>query len=243
MLMRRKARHARRRRRAPARPQVTAAAAVTWAAAVAVCAALAPSGVILRAAAPAGAILRAVATSAPGSSAQAASGAVVTAAAARPAARQTRPRTRPASPAAPPSSASRIWGVTYGFPYYCGDGDGDGYDVSCASIGRGGPAPAAAGPVTPASGQPASRASLAAGYTGAGGCQSHIIADESGGNARAVNPESGAGGLYQFLPSTWHALGHSGLPQDAPVAEQNQAYYQEVAQSGYSAWAASGGCG
>jgi hypothetical protein len=228
MLMRRKARHARRRRRAPARPQVTAAAAVTWAAAVAVCAALAPSGVILRAAAPAGAILRAVATSAPGSSAQAASGAVVTAAAARPAARQTRPRTRPASPAAPPSSASRIWGVTYGFPYYCGDGDGDGYDVSCASIGRGGPAPAAAGPVTPASGQPASRASLA---------------DESGGNARAVNPESGAGGLYQFLPSTWHALGHSGLPQDAPVAEQNQAYYQEVAQSGYSAWAASGGCG
>jgi len=79
-------------------------------------------------------------------------------------------------------------------------------------------------------------------YSGGSGCQAHIIADESGGNPRAVNPYSGAGGLYQFLPSTWAALGHSGLPQNASVAEQNQAYYQEVAQSGYSAWAASGGC-
>ena len=85
-------------------------------------------------------------------------------------------------------------------------------------------------------------APAAATYSGGSGCQAKIIADESGGNPRAVNPTSGAGGLYQFLPSTWAALGHSGLPQYASVAEQNQAYYQEVAQSGYSAWAASGGC-
>ena len=81
-----------------------------------------------------------------------------------------------------------------------------------------------------------------ASYSGSAGCQAHIIADESGGNPRAVNPSSGAGGLYQFLPSTWAALGHSGLPQNASVAEQNQAYYQQVALSGYTAWAASGGC-
>jgi len=81
-------------------------------------------------------------------------------------------------------------------------------------------------------------------YRGSGGCQSLIIRRESGGNARAVNPRSGAGGLYQFLPSTWHSLGHSGLPQNASVAEQTRAFHQEVAQDhGYSAWAASGGCG
>lgn len=38
-----------------------------------------------------------------------------------------------------------------------------------------------------------------------------MIARESGGNAQAVNPASGAGGLYQFLPGTWQSLGYSGL--------------------------------
>jgi len=79
-------------------------------------------------------------------------------------------------------------------------------------------------------------------YRGSSGCEATIIRHESGGNARAVNRRSGAGGLYQFLPSTWHGLGHSGLPQNASVSEQRQAYRQQVAQSGYSAWAASGGC-
>lgn len=74
-------------------------------------------------------------------------------------------------------------------------------------------------------------------YTPSGGMESCIVAAESGGNARAVNPSSGAGGLYQFLPSTWAALGHSGLPENASVAEQTQAFHQEVAQDGgYSAW-------
>jgi hypothetical protein len=57
-----------------------------------------------------------------------------------------------------------------------------------------------------------------------------------------VNPSSGAGGLYQFLPSTWAALGHSGSPQNASVAEQNQAFQQEYAQSGTAAWAPYDGC-
>ena len=103
------------------------------------------------------------------------------------------------------------------------------------------PAPAAV-PVAASPPQSAGTAPVTASYSGSAGCQAHIIADESGGNPTAVNPASGAGGLYQFLPSTWAALGHSGLPQNASVAEQNQAYYQQVALSGYTAWAASGGC-
>lgn len=76
-----------------------------------------------------------------------------------------------------------------------------------------------------------------------GSMQACIIARESGGNSRAVNPSSGAGGLYQFLPSTWHALGHSGLPENASAAEQNRAFAQEVDQDGgYTAWTPYDGC-
>jgi resuscitation-promoting factor RpfC len=107
------------------------------------------------------------------------------------------------------------------------------------------PAPAPA-PVQAPSGaapaavvQPASTAT----YSGASGSfQSCVIAAESGGDATAVNASSGAGGLYGFLPSTWQALGHSGLPENASVAEQNQAFQQEYAQSGTSAWSAYDGC-
>jgi resuscitation-promoting factor RpfC len=108
------------------------------------------------------------------------------------------------------------------------------------------PAPAAAPAVAAPSAAPAAPASApvqsTSSYSGGGGFQSCVIAAESGGNASAVNASSGAGGLYQFLPSTWHALGHSGLPQDASVAEQNQAFAQEYAQSGGSAWSAYDGC-
>jgi resuscitation-promoting factor RpfC len=102
------------------------------------------------------------------------------------------------------------------------------------------PTPALSAPVAPAAvTQPASTAT----YGGASGSyQACVIAAESGGNASAVNPVSGAGGLYQFLPSTWAALGHSGLPQNASVAEQNQAFQQQYAQSGGSAWSPYDGC-
>jgi LysM repeat protein len=93
--------------------------------------------------------------------------------------------------------------------------------------------------------QPATEAPApaAASYSGASGSfQSCVIQAESGGNASAVNPSSGAGGLYQFLPSTWQALGFSGLPQDASVAEQNAAFAKEYAQSGSSAWGPYDGC-
>jgi LysM repeat protein len=79
-------------------------------------------------------------------------------------------------------------------------------------------------------------------YSGSGGFQACVIRAESNGNASAVNPYSGAGGLYGFLPSTWQALGYSGLPEDASVAEQNAAFAKEYAQSGGSAWSAYDGC-
>jgi hypothetical protein len=128
-------------------------------------------------------------------------------------------------------------------PFLWGDGDGDGLDLDHPPAGWAQPRSSghAYRAVTVYRGS-RSRSYSSSSYRGSGGCQSHIIADESGGNARAVNPSSGAGGLYQFLPTTWQGLGHSGLAQNASVAEQNQAYHQQVAQSGYSAWAASGGC-
>jgi resuscitation-promoting factor RpfC len=113
------------------------------------------------------------------------------------------------------------------------------------------PPPAAAPPAQPAtatavaSAAPASApaAQPAATYSGASGSyQACVIARESGGNASAVNPYSGAGGLYGFLPSTWQALGFSGLPQNAPVSVQNAAFARMYAQSGTAAWSPYDGC-
>lgn len=60
---------------------------------------------------------------------------------------------------------------------------------------------------------------------------------ESGGNWRAVNPSSGAGGRYQIMPSTWAANGGTGLPQDASPAEQTRVAENVMRSSGPSAWA------
>ena len=103
------------------------------------------------------------------------------------------------------------------------------------------PAPASEAPAAPAP-APAAPSTTTASYNGSGGFQSCVIQAESGGNAGAVNPSTGAGGLYGFLPSTWHALGYSGSPQDASVATQNSAFAKEYAQSGSSAWSAYDGC-
>jgi hypothetical protein len=73
-----------------------------------------------------------------------------------------------------------------------------------------------------------------------------VISRESGGNPAAVNPASGAGGLYQFLPSTWASLGYavaypSGA-QTAPVSVQRAAFAKLYAEAGTSPWAPYDGC-
>jgi hypothetical protein len=50
-----------------------------------------------------------------------------------------------------------------------------------------------------------------------------IVRCESGGNYRALNPSSGAGGAYQFLPETYKGLGgRYRAPHLAPKSEQDR---------------------
>lgn len=64
----------------------------------------------------------------------------------------------------------------------------------------------------------------------------YIVICESGGNYRALNPSSMAGGAYQILPSTWHAYGGQGLAHQAPKAEQDRIAAAIWSDSGPSAW-------
>jgi len=68
-----------------------------------------------------------------------------------------------------------------------------------------------------------------------------VISRESGGNPAAYNASSGAGGLFQFLPSTWASLGYAGAypggAQTAPAGVQEQAFAKLYAEAGSSPWA------
>lgn len=64
----------------------------------------------------------------------------------------------------------------------------------------------------------------------------YIVMCESGGNYRALNPSSGAGGAYQILPSTWSAYGGSGLPHQASKAEQDRIAAIIWREDGPGAW-------
>jgi hypothetical protein len=70
---------------------------------------------------------------------------------------------------------------------------------------------------------------------------SAVVPCESGGNPHAVN-SIGAGGLFQFLPSTWHMLGGKGLPQNASASDQWAKAYKLYTMSGTSPWYASKPC-
>ncbi|MEU6482741.1 ubiquitin-like domain-containing protein [Streptomyces sp. NPDC046887] len=63
-----------------------------------------------------------------------------------------------------------------------------------------------------------------------------LAACESGGRADAVDPSGTYGGLYQFDPSTWQALGGSGTAQQAPAAEQTFRAKKLYVQRGASPW-------
>jgi hypothetical protein len=128
-------------------------------------------------------------------------------------------------------SSGRVYGITYGDPNYCGDGDRDGWDVSCQTV-HSAPAP---NPVTQGG-------TYSGTYSGGGGFQSCVISRESGGNSQIMN-SSGHYGLYQFSASTWAAYG--GNPADfgnASVAEQNQIFNNAIAAGGQSNWAPYDGC-
>jgi resuscitation-promoting factor RpfB len=59
---------------------------------------------------------------------------------------------------------------------------------------------------------------------------------ESGGNPKAYNPAGPFYGLYQFMESTWHAVGGVGLPTDASPNEQTYRAQILYNRSGRGQW-------
>jgi hypothetical protein len=63
---------------------------------------------------------------------------------------------------------------------------------------------------------------------------------EAGGRPDAVDPSGRYGGLYQFDAHTWHSLGGSGLPQDAPADRQTALAKKLYQRRGASPWPSCG---
>ena len=63
-----------------------------------------------------------------------------------------------------------------------------------------------------------------------------IAACESGGDPTAVSADGTYHGKYQFSVETWAAMGGSGLPSQAPEAEQDMRAAMLYAQSGPGQW-------
>ncbi len=70
-----------------------------------------------------------------------------------------------------------------------------------------------------------------------GGVWAELRQCESGGNY-ATNTGNGYYGAYQFSAATWHGLGFTGLPSDAPPAVQDEAAVELQARSGWGQWPA-----
>jgi hypothetical protein len=64
---------------------------------------------------------------------------------------------------------------------------------------------------------------------------------ESGGDPTAVSSNGMYHGKYQFSVATWAAMGGSGLPSQAPEAEQDMRAAMLYAQSGPGQWPVCGG--
>jgi LysM repeat protein len=81
---------------------------------------------------------------------------------------------------------------------------------------------------------------------GLSGFEQCVISRESGGNPRAQNPTSTASGLYQFLLTSWYAIGYGaaypGGAKTAPVSVQQQAFHKAYALYGVSWWRPYDGC-
>ncbi|WP_436847021.1 transglycosylase family protein [Streptomyces atratus] len=63
-----------------------------------------------------------------------------------------------------------------------------------------------------------------------------LAACESGGRPGAVDADGTYGGLYQSDTKTWHALGGSGRPQDAPTSGQTFRAKKLCVRRGASPW-------
>lgn len=130
---------------------------------------------------------------------------------------------------------------SYGHPYYCGDGDGDGWDLPCSELHRGGSAPAP----QPSSSGGYQAVTVSAGVVstaGDGSYQACVISRESGGNPDIWNA-SGHWGLYQFSESTWVAAGGSAADfGHASVAEQNRVFASAYSLWGTQPWSPSDHC-
>lgn len=148
------------------------------------------------------------------------------------------------------SSGARTWGITYGYPNRCGDGDGDGWDVNCTTRSyvpkhSSGEASAATGYVPRhAASTPVTSPANLGGSTAIPAWASCIVQRESGGNPRAVNSIPGyignGGGLFGDLTSTWGNYGGYHQPFQAPVSVQIAFNQHLKDQMGLSPWAADG---
>jgi hypothetical protein len=132
-----------------------------------------------------------------------------------------------AAPAAPATGGS------YGHPNFCGDGDGDGWDIACPQQQQHAVFTAPAHQASPSG--PVSTA-------GMGSYQACVISRESGGNSQVMNA-SGHYGLYQFDYGTWVSGGGAGGDfGHASVSEQNQVFAAVYAARGTQPWSPSDGC-
>ena len=95
---------------------------------------------------------------------------------------------------------------------------------------------------TPAS--PSASVPAAVPVSNGGGYEECVITHESGGDPRVVNSASGAGGLVQFLPSTWATTPwgsqYPGGAQTAPASVQLEAFQWEYARDGTAPWITDG---
>lgn len=133
-------------------------------------------------------------------------------------------------------ASGKTWGITYGDPNYCGDGDGDGWDVSCQASDP----PQQSGARVQVTADVGSASS--SGPWPGGSFGQCVVARESGGNSQVMN-STGHYGLYQFALGTWIAYGGSAADfGHASVAEQERIFMNAIAAGGQSNWSAYDGC-
>jgi hypothetical protein len=106
------------------------------------------------------------------------------------------------------------------------------------ALGLGGSAPVAGVQGQAGTGTPQSTAApvIAQGSSGASGALQRIAQCESGGNPRSIGAGGRYRGKYQFTRETWQAVGGSGDPAAAPVAEQDRRAATLLARGGSSSW-------